>query len=435
MSIPGAHGSAVAVLGAGIVGVACALELQRRGLRVTLVDRKPPASETSYGNAGIVSRGSLVPFNQPALVGALPGLLRNRSASFRYAPAHLVRQLPWAARFLWNARPSSCRATAVALDALIRLSMAEHRRLLAEAGETGHLRDTGWLYAYRHAATHARSASTRRVFDAFGIAHETVDAAGIRELEPALRPIFVTGLWIRDCFSVDSPGRVVQAYARLFTQRGGRIERRDVSGIRRQGDQWLVETSDASVAEPAIRAQRIVVALGPWSRPFLERLGLSVPMAWERGYHMHFAAARGTERRAGRDAEALLRRPVYDVDSACILSPMERGIRMTTGVDLNAIDAPKSLVQIELAEAAARQALPLGERLDAQPWMGRRPTLPDSRPAIGPAPRLPDVWLAFGHQHIGFSTGPGTARLLAAQMLGDTPAIDARPFDPRRCIH
>jgi D-amino-acid dehydrogenase len=87
-----------------------------------------------------------------------------------------------------------------------------------------------------------------------------------------------------------------------------------------------------------------------------------------------------------------------------------------------------------MAEACARQALALGERLDPQPWLGRRPTLPDSRPIVGAAPRHPGVWLAFGHQHIGFSTGPGTAAVLGALMSGQAPPIDAAAFRPERFI-
>jgi D-amino-acid dehydrogenase len=86
----------------------------------------------------------------------------------------------------------------------------------------------------------------------------------------------------------------------------------------------------------------------------------------------------------------------------------------------------------QAAEQAARQNLPLGLRLDESAWLGSRPTLPDSRPMIGAAPALPDVWLALGHQHIGFSTGPGSGELLASLMSEEVPPIDPMPFSPLR---
>ncbi|MEG0447864.1 MAG: FAD-binding oxidoreductase, partial [Comamonas sp.] len=170
----------------------------------------------------------------------------------------------------------------------------------------------------------------------------------------------------------------------------------------------------------------IVVALGPWSSQFLAGLGIDVPMGFERGYHMHYAAG---------EAAARLQRPIYDTAGGYVLSPMEQGLRLSTGVELNACDAPMKPQQLELAEAAARQALPLGQRLEQPLWMGRRPTLPDSRPVIDEMPGRPGLWLAFGHQHIGFSTGPGTAALLAARMLGDAQLpLDPNPFRASRFL-
>ena len=86
------------------------------------------------------------------------------------------------------------------------------------------------------------------------------------------------------------------------------------------------------------------------------------------------------------------------------------------------------------AETAAREAIDLGDGIDAAPWLGSRPTLPDSRPAIGAMPGTQSVWACFGHQHIGFSTGPGSARLLADLMEGKAPPIPAAPFRPERFI-
>lgn len=172
-------------------------------------------------------------------------------------------------------------------------------------------------------------------------------------------------------------------------------------------------------------ASKVVLALGPWTREFAKKsLGISVPMAFERGYHMHYSAV----------GNASLGRPVYDTGGAYVLSPMEQGLRLSTGVQLAQRDAPKNFVQLELAERAAREAFPLDSRLEPEAWMGSRPTLPDSRPIVGECPQRPGLWLAFGHQHIGFNTGPGTARLLASLMHGEPCDIDPLPFAPGRFL-
>lgn len=415
--------NSVAVLGAGMVGVCCALELQRRGFAVTLLDRQDPGSATSCGNAGVLARSSLVPFNNPSLWAALPRLARNRSVQFRYDPAFVARNLRWAGGFLARARARPFEETATALDALIRLSQPEHRRLLAASGELPRLRDNGWIFLYRSEAAFEAGAAGRAVLARFGVATQPLDAAALAELEPHLKPIFPRALWVRDAASVDNPGAVVQAYARLFAAHGGRILRASARTLRRasSADDWQVQFEDGT----DLRAHRVVVALGPWTRAFLrDALALRVPMAFERGYHMHYGAAAG----------AALRRPVYDTAGGYVLSPMEQGLRLTTGVEWTDLDARSDFTQLDLAESHARAAFPLAQRLDRDAWRGSRPTLPDSRPVVGQAPGHPGLWLAFGHQHIGFSTGPGTAALLGALVCGEPAPVDAAPFRPERFL-
>ena len=411
----------VAVLGAGMVGVACALELRRRGARVTLIDRRDPGQETSYGNAGVIARSSLMPLNNPALWAALPGLIRNRSAALRYDARFILSNLRWLTAFLGHARARSFAETTRALDALIGLSMTEHRRLIARAGAGARLAERGWVYLYRSETGFAAGALARDVFAEHGVATEILDQGGLADLEPGLNPIFPRALWIKDAASVDGPGELVEDYARLFASQGGRIVRNGVAGLETDGGTWRVRLADGQT----VGADRVVVALGPWSQEFLDRMGLRVRMGYERGYHMHFAP-RGN---------ATLGRPVYDTAGGYVLAPMSRGLRMTTGVELNRPGAPPDPRPVRLAEARLREAFPIDGALDDTPWMGSRPTLPDARPVIGAAPGRAGLWLAFGHQHIGFSTGPGTARLLAEMMAGETPSIDPEPFRPERFVH
>lgn len=414
--------SRIAVLGAGMVGVATALELQRLGAQVTLIDRRDPGQETSYGNAGVIARSSLMPFNHPQLWKSLPALLRNNTAALRYSKAFMLRNMGWGLSYLRHATHSAFEETTAALDALIRLSTAEHQRLLAEVGQTHRLRDNGWMFLYRSQAAFDSGQLGRDTMAHFGVRTQVLDTKALSDLEPVLHHNqFPKALWIQDSYSVDNPGQVTAAYAQAFAARGGIISTRALRTLQRNGEGWdvLDDSGQASYFD------QVVVALGPWSKQFMATLGVHVPMGFERGYHMHYAAGAGPAR---------LQRPIYDTGGAYVLSPMEQGLRLSTGVELNACDAAPNPVQLELAEAAAHQALPLGERLEATPWMGRRPTLPDCRPIIGAMPGRLGLWLAFGHQHVGFSTGTGTAKLLGALMNHSTPPMDAHPFRAERFL-
>ncbi|WP_420587504.1 NAD(P)/FAD-dependent oxidoreductase [Ruegeria sp.] len=411
-------GKSVIVLGAGVVGVCAALELLSRGADVTLVDRRDPGEETSYGNAGVMATSSLMPLNNPGLWKRLPGLLSNRGTGFRYSVPFLLRNLQWAVGFLLNARTKTCDETMTALNALIQCSADGHKSLLAEANAADRLNEAGWIFLHRTQQSFEDGARTREAFDRFGLDTEVLGKQDIQDLEPGLNPIFAKGLWIKDTFSVDSPGHVVQAYSKLFLSRGGRIVRSEVSDLQQNESGWTVKCADS-----AMSADQVVVALGPWSKPFLKRFGVSVPMGFERGYHRHFE---------GNLGNAKLNRPIYDIGGGYVLSQMEQGLRLTTGVELTDVAAEPNHAQLDLAEQAAREAFDLGQCVQDDPWLGSRPTMPDSRPVIGELKGARKLWLAFGHQHIGFSTAPGTAKILADLMEGAIPPIDAAPFGPDR---
>jgi D-amino-acid dehydrogenase len=407
----------VVVLGAGIVGVSAAFAARQRGLSVILVDRREPGSETSYGNAGILSSGSIMPLNKPSLWRALPGYLGNTSAALRWDPAWALRNLDWIARFLANATPSRTLPRAKALHGLIGASLKLHREWIVRAGVGQRIRETGWLKAWRSDATEA--AKVEQAFLAeFGIASDVLDRQAISALEPNILPVYKTGLLHTQTASVDSPGEVVKAYARMFAGNGGELRRSDIRTIEPAGEGWRVVLGDG-----AISARHVVVALGPWSADLLGPLGYRVPLATERGYHQEFAP---------NPARALLR-PIHDAEGSFLMSPMEQGIRVTSGVELTARDAPSSFAQLDMVVPMARGVVEFGEAV-GEPWRGARPTLPDSLPMIGPAPRHSGLWLAFGNQHIGFTTGPATGAAIAAMISGDRPSFDVAAFAPGRYI-
>jgi D-amino-acid dehydrogenase len=218
--------------------------------------------------------------------------------------------------------------------------------------------------------------------------------------------------------SVDSPGEVVKAYARMFTGAGGDVRQADVTAIMPDGDRWRVVLGDGEIS-----ARHVVVALGPWSSDILRPLGYRVPLAFERGYHREFKPNPGRS----------LRRPIHDADGSFLMTPMEQGIRVTSGVELTGRDAPSSFAQLDQVVPLARGVVEFGDTV-GETWRGSRPTLPDSLPMIGPAPRHPGLWLAFGNQHIGFTTGPATGAAIAAMIGGAPPPFEIAPFAPDRYL-
>jgi len=187
--------------------------------------------------------------------------------------------------------------------------------------------------------------------------------------------------------------------------------------LHRRDEHWRVET-----AEGPLDAPEVVLALGPFAPDVLGPLGIKLPLGIKRGYHLHF--------RSG--GNAILTRPVVDIENGYCLAPMEQGIRLTTGVEFAARTASPTPVQFNRLLPDARALFPLGEPVEATPWMGSRPCFADSRPVIGRASKHPGLWLAYGHGHWGLTLGPVTGRLVAEMMTGATPFCDPAPFAAQR---
>jgi D-amino-acid dehydrogenase len=404
----------VIVLGAGMIGVSTALHLQKRGRSVTLLDRRGPGEETSFGNTGIIQREGVVPYPFPRQIGLMVQYALNMRPEANLHWSALPTIAPWLYRYWAASTPSRLAATAEAARPLIERCVVEHEALMADAGITSMMRHTGYLRFYRTpAALNAEIVQDEAWRKTYGINYEVIDGRKLSELEPHLRGGDAGGVWMPQPVSVSDPGGVTKGYARLLTDRGGRLLTGDARTLTSTRGGWQVRTSEGPVTAPAV-----VVALGPWSGDLLEPLGYRIPLGVKRGYHMHFKA----------HGNATLNRPVIDVQYGYALTPMVQGIRLTTGAEFALRDAPPTPVQLNRAEPLAREIFPLGERVDAQPWLGRRPCLPDMLPIVSQAPKHEGLWLNFGHHHLGFTMGPVTGRLLAEMMTGEAPFTDPRPY-------
>lgn len=406
------------VLGAGIIGVSTAIHLQRRGYQVVLADRKEPGNETSFGNAGLIQREGVFPYAFPQELGMVLRYALNNSADVHYHMRALPKQLGFLARYWWHSNKSRHAAIAKAYAPLIENSISEHRDLIEAAGADGLIERKGWLKIYRtnekRDADLADAVAWHRDYD---VRYEELDAQQLAAAEPHLRGEFAGALRWTEPWSVRDPQALIAAYSHYFESLGGRFMRADANSFGRAGNGWKIMTADGPV-----EADAAVLALGPWAMVATRRLGYRFPLGVKRGYHMHYAS----------DGNAVLNNWLLDSERGYLLAPMNRGIRLTTGAEFATLDAPKTPVQLERAEAVARATFPLRERLDQEPWMGARPCTPDMLPIIGRAPQHDGLWFAFGHAHHGLTLGPATGRLIAEMMSAEPTYIDPSAYSPNR---
>ncbi|MFD1624639.1 NAD(P)/FAD-dependent oxidoreductase [Azospirillum griseum] len=413
------------VLGAGMVGIGTALHLQQRGWAVTVVDRRGPGQETSYGNAGIIQSEAVSPHAMPRGVRRLLAMATGQTNDVHYHPGALPDHAEPLARYWWHSEPDRHRRISDAYARLIAAATAEHGALMAGCAANGRpvdglVRREGFRAIFRDPADFDEAvAEVEHHRQRWGVRYATLTPAELARAEPALTQSGVAAIhgaihWL-DPWTLSDPGALVAAYAQSFVKAGGRLVQGDAATLTAgPGDGWSVTTDDGPV-----EADAAVVALGPWSPALLQPLGYRFPMVRKRGYHQHYSGGG-------------LSLPLLDADFGCVLAPMARGLRITTGAQLTHADAPADPVQLARAEAAARALLDLGDPVNPTPWFGTRPCMPDMLPVIGQAPRHPGLWLHFGHGHQGLTMGPASGRLLAELMSGERPFTDPDAFRPER---
>jgi D-amino-acid dehydrogenase len=406
----------VLVLGAGMVGTCTALQLALRGHAVTLVDRREPGRETSYGNAGLIQREAVEPYPFPRSFAKLAQVALKRGADVNYhlgALAGIARPL---ARYWAHSQPARHAKIAQAYARLIEHSTREHEPLIDRAGANDLVRRDGYRFVFREASTLREGADKARALArSHGLQHAVLDADELARAEPALRTRMAGAIHWLDTWAVADPGELVTRYAALFERRGGRFVQGDAATLRATAGGWSVQTGQGT-----LEAEHAVLALGPWSDGVLRTLGYRYPLFVKRGYHRHYRSAQ------------VPNLALYDVDRGVVLAPMRQGIRLTTGAEFARLDAPPTPVQLARAHALASELLDLSDPVEPQPWLGARPCTADMLPVIGAAPRHRGLWFNFGHAHQGFTLGPACGRLAAELLEGEAPFVDPQPYAPTR---
>lgn len=409
----------VIVLGAGIVGVSTALHLQARGRSVCLIDKSEPGNGTSFGNAGLIERSSVIPYSFPQGFWTLVRYGMNRRSDVRYNAFYILKMAGWLFQYWRESSPERLKIATDAMLPLIEASVREHDALVAQSGSEKLIRSQGWIEVFRTSS--AFDAAVRRLPDLqrFKLSYDILDETALRARETSLGDVAGGIHWL-DPKTVVNPGGLVKAYADLFVRNGGVFLHGDAATLAPEAGGWQVTTENGIV-----QARDAVVALGPQSGLVFRKFGYPIPLGIKRGHHLHFTMKDGLR----------LGHTVVDEEAGYVLAPMVQGVRLSTGIEFASPNAPANFIQLRKAEKIARKLVPqLGEAVETTPWLGLRPCLPDMRPVIGAAPKHKGLWFNFGHAHHGLTLGPATGRLLAEMLVGEEPFVDPKPYSAERFL-
>ncbi len=403
----------VVVIGAGIVGISTALHLQRDGHEVTVLDRQPPGEATSFGNAGIVACSSVVPVTVPGLLAKVPGLLLDPDSPLYLRWGYLPKLMPWLVPYLRCATASKTAEIAQRLAPMVSDSVEQHRQLAEGTGAAKWLVDSEILYAYANRQAYEADAFAWGLRRECGFSWEVLDRKRLLDVEPMLGPKVQCGVLLRDHGAVRYPSYYVKDLAAHFVSQGGAIvtgEARDV--VIADGRVCAVIT-----AEDRLDCDAAVIAGGAWSAQLTEKLGLKTPLETERGYHIELLKPSVTPRC-----------PIALASGKFFASPMAEGLRVAGLVEFGGLDAPASARPFVMLKRRVKELFPKLDYEEAREWMGHRPAPIDSLPFLGEAPGRRGLYCAFGHHHVGLTSGPKTGRLIADLVAGRKPNLDLTPY-------
>ncbi|THD81428.1 FAD-binding oxidoreductase [Aliigemmobacter aestuarii] len=405
----------IAVIGAGVVGMACALRLAADGHEVLLIDPEPPGSGASYGNAGTIADYAVMPVGTPDVLKNLPSLLFDRNSPLAIRRAALPTLAPWLLRFARQSLPGAARRNAAAIAALLADATPLWQELAAGIGGADILQQRGCLYVYETAAARRAAEADMAFRRSHGITVDLIGPAELAAMEPNLPPVAWGGAFFPGAVFLTDPGRMMGRMASACAAAGVTHLPHRVNGLARQA-------GGIFLTGPGLRveARRVVLAAGAHSRALARQAGDRVPLDTERGYHVEW------------DMDApRLNRPCCPTSRGFYLCPMTGRLRAAGTVELGGLTAPPSPHRIARLVEGVKAIFPdLGP--PARHWMGFRPSMPDSVPVIGPSRAGADVIHAYGHGHIGLTLAPVTARIVADLVAGRDPGLAMAPYLPAR---
>jgi glycine/D-amino acid oxidase-like deaminating enzyme len=412
MSLP----NNIAVIGAGIVGLSTALWLQRIGAKVTLIDRNEPGLGTSFGNAGLFADYGRLPIASFNQLRKIPGLLLDKNSPLSLRPLYARHLLPYGWHFVKACTPENYRRGRDALTAIQMIAPAADEVLLGETGAADLVQHTGCLTLF----------STREGFDsalaghlrerqAQGVRMHALSAGEVSDLEPDLASFHAGGVLYPDTRFTVSPVELSRRYTRHFAAHGGRLLRDEVTLLSDNREGCRVQTVQGSYD-----FDRVVICTGVEGARLAAQLGVQIPLASERGYHLMLA-----------ENSWRVSRPVGWLDHAVFMTPMEGGIRIAGMAEFAEPDAQQGARQTEMMLDVAAKMMGHEPSVKSS-WVGSRPSTPDSLPVIGRVPGHANFLLAFGHGHLGLTQAAATGKLIA-ECIQDTqhnPMLAA--FSPAR---
>lgn len=406
----------IVVVGAGIVGAATAIWLQRAGFNVTVIDKGAPGMGASFGNGGILASCSVAPVTAPGMIAKAPGYLLDPNFPLFLRWGYLPKLVPWLVQYLSFANVKDTKRIAAALSTIIGDSLEQHQALTQGTSAAKWVQPSEFNFAYKDRAAFEADSFTWELRKDAGFVPEIIEGPAVQEHEPILGPATSLLAVNKNHGFILNPGAYVQNLIDVLVELGGRFVQAEVTDFDLSGGQISAVDTDKG----RFACDKAVLAAGVWSGALMKKLGMKVPLEAERGYHILF-----------KNPNVVPKNPLMLTSAKFVATPMQLGVRCAGVVEFGGLSDKPSKAPLMLLRKKIKELLPDLEAASDEEWLGFRPAPTDSLPFIGQV-GASQVYTAFGHHHVGLTGGPKTGRLVAGMIAGKSPNNDMSAYEPLR---
>ena len=405
----------IAVIGAGIVGICSAYFLKKSGFNVTLIDKEKPGTMTSFGHACSFADYANVPVNYPGLIWDIPSMLLRKDGPLAIDLFYILKNLPWAISFLKNCNKEKVNEIASSLTNLLKHSQISYDEIFQDVDVSEYISHEENLYLFDSKKSFEDNEYANVIRKNNNVKVRNLNKNEVKELEPNIADVYYAGQIFTGSRHTTNPLAISNKIFDKFLELGGIYINQNVKNIIQKENKIELCLEDKD-----FYFDKIIVSTGAWSNQIANKFGDKFPLDTERGYHILFDTN-----------EKLINRPVAWSESGFYLIQIHDGIRAAGTVEIAGLKKPPNKKRLAMIERQSRKVLPQLREVKST-WMGRRPTLPDSLPVIGKSQNNNNVIYAFGHQHVGWTLGAVTGKIIDSLSKDQVPNIDISAYAPDR---
>jgi len=406
----------ISIIGAGIVGLSSAINLVKRGSKVTLIEKDLKGQPASYGNASWLSSPSITPVLMPGMFKKIPKMWLSKDGPLFLRFPGVLKMIPFLIKYLSYTKKEKVEHISKNLAFLLKDSIGEHRELVKGSKAERWIEDSPFLFIYKNKTDFENDSYTWSLRKKYGFELIEVQKEELNRIFPGLSQEYTFAIKIENQGYISNSQNYLDDLIDYYKSLGGEIIEDEVLDVNPSGDNFIIKLKNSDLF-----TEKVLISSGVYSGNFVKKFNVKVPIESERGYHLELF-----------DTNIRINHPIMNGYLKLAITPRPTGIRFAGLVEFGSLNSKPNPKAFELLMRNAQSMFPGITFKRKMEWSGHRPSTVDSLPVIGASERSNNLFFAYGHHHIGLTAGPKTGKMIAKQILRDNDQFDLEAFNPHR---